>query len=45
MDKLLEIKNLVTEFRTEDETVKAVNDVSFTLHKGETIDKYSSGDI
>ncbi|HCQ28827.1 MAG TPA: peptide ABC transporter ATP-binding protein, partial [Flavobacteriales bacterium] len=37
MDKLLEIKNLVTEFRTEDETVKAVNDVSFTLHKGETI--------
>ncbi len=35
--KLLEINNLVTEFRTEDETVKAVNDISFTLHKGETI--------
>ncbi len=34
---LLEIKNLVTEFKTEDEFVKAVNDVSFTLHKGETI--------
>ena len=34
---LLEIKNLVTEFRTEEETVKAVNDVSFTLNKGETI--------
>jgi peptide/nickel transport system ATP-binding protein len=34
---LLEIKNLTTEFRTEDETVKAVNDISFTLHKGETI--------
>ncbi len=34
---LLEIKNLVTEFQTEDETVKAVNDVSFTLNKGETI--------
>lgn len=34
---LLEIKNLVTEFRTEDDTVKAVNDVSFTLSKGETI--------
>jgi len=34
---LLEIKNLVTEFRTEDETVKAVNDISFTLNKGETI--------
>ncbi len=34
---LLEIKNLVTEFRTEDETVRAVNDISFTLHRGETI--------
>jgi len=34
---LLEIKNLITEFRTEEETVKAVNDVSFTLNKGETI--------
>ena len=36
-DVLLEIKNLTTEFRTEEETVKAVNDISFTLHKGETI--------
>ena len=36
-ETLLEVKNLVTEFRTEDETVKAVNDVSFTLSKGETI--------
>jgi peptide/nickel transport system ATP-binding protein len=35
--KLLEVKNLVTEFRTEDETVKAVNDISFDLYKGETI--------
>ena len=34
---LLEIKNLVTEFHTEEELVKAVNDVSFTLNKGETI--------
>jgi peptide/nickel transport system ATP-binding protein len=34
---LLEIRNLTTEFRTEDEVVKAVNDVSFVLHKGETI--------
>ncbi len=34
---LLEVKNLVTQFRTETEFVKAVNDVSFTLHKGETI--------
>lgn len=35
--KLLEIKNLVTEFRTDGEIMKAVNDVSFTLNKGETI--------
>jgi peptide/nickel transport system ATP-binding protein len=34
---LLEVKNLVTEFRTEEEIVKAVNNVSFTLNKGETI--------
>ena len=34
---LLEIKNLVTEFHTEEGIVKAVNDVSFTLNKGETI--------
>ncbi|MCB0402041.1 MAG: ABC transporter ATP-binding protein [Flavobacteriales bacterium] len=34
---LLEIRNLVTEFQTEDEVVKAVNDISFTLNKGETI--------
>ncbi len=34
---LLEVKNLVTEFKTEEEIVKAVNDVSFTLHRGETI--------
>lgn len=39
MDKklLLEVKNLVTEFYTEDETVRAVNDISFSLHKGETV--------
>ena len=34
---LLEVKNLVTEFVTENETIKAVNDVSFNLHRGETI--------
>jgi peptide/nickel transport system ATP-binding protein len=34
---ILEIKNLVTEFHTEDEVIQAVNNVSFTLHKGETI--------
>ncbi|MFI5164307.1 MAG: ABC transporter ATP-binding protein, partial [Bacteroidia bacterium] len=35
--RLLEVKNLVTEFRTEDETVRAVNGISFTLHQGETL--------
>ena len=34
---LLEFKNLVTEFHTEGATLKAVNGVSFTLNKGETI--------
>ena len=35
--ELLDIRNLVTEFRAGDETVKAVNDVSFTVRKGETV--------
>jgi peptide/nickel transport system ATP-binding protein len=34
---ILEVKNLVTQFRSEDEFVKAVDDISFTLHQGETI--------
>ncbi len=34
---LLEVKNLITEFRTDDGIVKVVNDVSFTLNRGETI--------
>lgn len=34
---LLEVKNLVTAFRTDDELTKAVNDISFTLSRGETI--------
>ncbi len=34
---LLEVENLVTEFRSEEETVRAVNDISFALHRGETI--------
>jgi peptide/nickel transport system ATP-binding protein len=37
MDKLIEVKNLTTEFRTEDGIVTAVNDVSFSINKGETI--------
>lgn len=36
-EPLLEIRNLVTEFHTEEAIVKAVNDVSFTLNRGETI--------
>jgi peptide/nickel transport system ATP-binding protein len=35
--ELLDIRNLVTEFRSGDETLKAVNDVSFTVRKGETV--------
>ena len=34
---LLEIKNLVVEFKTESEKIRAVNDISFTLRQGETI--------
>ncbi|MGC6471010.1 MAG: ABC transporter ATP-binding protein [Flavobacteriales bacterium] len=34
---LLEFKNLVTEFHTEGNVVTAVNNISFTLNKGETI--------
>ncbi len=37
MSILLEIKNLVTEFKTDDEILKAVNDVSFTVNRGETV--------
>ena len=36
-DILLEVNNLVTEFRTEEEIVIAVNDVSFSLNRGETV--------
>ncbi len=34
---VLEIKNLVTEFKSTDKNIKAVNDVSFSLHKKEVI--------
>jgi peptide/nickel transport system ATP-binding protein len=34
---LLEIKNLVTGFKTETGIVKAIKDISLTLHRGETI--------
>ena len=35
MEQLLEVKNLVTTFKTKHGTVKAVNDVSFSLAPGE----------
>lgn len=34
---LLDVKNLVTEFNTENGVVKAVDDVSFQVNKGEVI--------
>ncbi len=34
---LLEVKNLVTEFKTDEGTVTAVNGINFTLNRGETI--------
>ena len=37
MDKLFEIQNLKTFFHTEAGTVKAVNDVSFDIYKGEVL--------
>ena len=36
-EALLEIKNLVTEFHVDGETIRAVNDITFTLNRGETI--------
>ena len=35
-NKLLEVKNLQTWLQTGNETIKAVDDVSFSLNKGET---------
>lgn len=37
MNVLLDVKNLVTRFYTQDGTVYAVNDVSYTLNEGETL--------
>lgn len=34
---LLEIRNLVTQFEIENQTITAVDDIGFVLHKGETI--------
>jgi oligopeptide transport system ATP-binding protein len=37
MPPLLEVRNLVTQFKTQDGIVNAVNDVSFHLERGETL--------
>ncbi len=37
MAALLEVKNLKTQFKSKDGTVKAVDDVSFTINRGETL--------
>ena len=37
MAPLLEVRNLKTHFKTQDGVVKAVNDVSFHLERGETL--------
>src|SRR5262245_24570763 len=34
---LLEVKNMVTDFKTDDGVTRAVNNISFTLNRGETI--------
>lgn len=36
-DTILEVRELRTQFRTDDGIVKAVDGISFTLHKGETL--------
>ena len=37
MAKLLEVKNLKTQFFTQDGVVHAVNGISYTVDKGETV--------
>ena len=37
MSKVLEVKKLKISFRTNNGTVKAVRDISFDLHQGETL--------
>ena len=36
-EKLLEVKNLKTYFKTDDGITKAIDDVSFTIYRGETV--------
>lgn len=37
MDNILDVRNLIISFRTNNGTVKAVRDISFTMKKGETL--------
>ncbi len=37
MGVLMEVKNLVTRFYTQEGTIYAVNDVSYVLNEGETL--------
>src|SRR6202051_5102015 len=37
METILEVKNLVTTFRSEGTTVAAVDDISFDVYKGKTL--------
>ena len=39
-EKLLEVKNLSVEYRTDTGTVYAVNDVSFELYEGEIVGEF-----
>ena len=36
-EPLLEVKNLTVDFRGEDDTVRAVDGISFTLNRGESL--------
>mgnify|MGYP000546997606 CR=1 FL=1 len=36
-EKILEIKDLCVEFKTVEGTVKAINHLNYTLHKGEKL--------
>ncbi len=36
-EKILEIKNLTTEFKSDNHSIKAVNDISFSINKGEIV--------
>ncbi|HOQ14309.1 MAG TPA: ATP-binding cassette domain-containing protein, partial [Bacillota bacterium] len=37
MDNILDVRNLIISFRTNNGTVKAVRDISFTMKRGETL--------